>query len=118
MHPVLQRNFGNTTGKIKVHYHNGTTTVAGSIIKQMGTNKFKVTDGSTTLICALAQTTGAATTLTPGYMTILIVNYNGGGTEHIRRLSGNVAVTTEGHSLTWSLTVAANANGDGDIELI
>jgi hypothetical protein len=61
MKPINSHNFG-TTG-IKCSYYNGTAVVNGYISKQLATNKFKVTDGTTPKIVQLAQTTAIATSL-------------------------------------------------------
>jgi hypothetical protein len=61
MKPINSHNFG--TKGIKCSYYNGSAVVNGYITKQMATNKFKVTDGTTPKIVTLAQTTAIATSL-------------------------------------------------------
>lgn len=54
MHPVnAKTNFG--IKGIQVRYYNGISVVNGYIIKQVGTNRFNVTDGSHPKTCFLAQ---------------------------------------------------------------
>lgn len=105
------RNFGSTSGStLKVNYHNGSSAVTGYIVKQMGSNKFKVTtNGSTFYYVTLAQSTGAATTLTAGYCTIPVTPYGGGPTEYIMKITSKRVVTTAGNSYAWSYSMPADA---------
>jgi len=56
MHPINSRNFGSGSGKMLVRFDDGNSVVDGYIVKQLGTDRFRVTDGSTTVDCRLAQT--------------------------------------------------------------
>lgn len=80
MKPVNDKYFGSGSGKISVSYHNGSGTVTGYIVKQVGTSSFIVTDGSTTRRVRLAQTTATAATLTDGFMRIAATGGGSGAT--------------------------------------
>lgn len=118
--PIHPRNFSSTSGStIKINYHNGSTATTGYIVKQMGTNKYKVTsNGSAFFIVQLAQTTGAATTLTAGYGTIQLTPYGGGPTEYVKKLTSKRAMTTAGNVYSWGYTAPTasqarvSTNGD------
>ena len=71
MHPLNPHNFGATG--IGVSFYNGTSVVAGYVVKQTSATGFDVTDGiSGTFACLLAPTLAIATDLTdnPTYCTI------------------------------------------------
>lgn len=103
------RVFGNASGRIQCSYHNGTSTVTGYIVKQLGTNKFRVsTNGSTFFNCKLAQTTGEATALAAGQMTIRAFATGGAASLSARYAVATVAVNAggTGYSVGNVLTVA------------
>lgn len=101
--PLHPRNFKNTSGSsIKINYHNGSTATTGYIVKQMGTDKYKVTsNGSVFFIVELAQTTDAAATLTAGYGTIVLTPYGGGPVQYVKKLTSKRALTTAGNVFSW-----------------
>ena len=73
--------------------------VSGHILKQLGINRFLVSDGTVKKIVKLATTTNLATSLTGSLATIEATTQN--GTEHVKSLHAQRCVTTEGHSLSW-----------------
>ncbi len=74
MHPVNSHNFGSNG--LTAVFNNGSGVVSGYIVKQIGTNKFVVTDGTTTngtlntFIRTLAQSVSDATSLPTTVFTI------------------------------------------------
>ena len=103
MHPVSSKAFGNATGRVQVQFTleaGGITT--GWIVKQIGTHRYRVSDGTETRNCYLAQTTAKAGTLGDEAMTILITKSDA-SVEHVRKLFSVVALTTEGSRLTWQI---------------
>jgi hypothetical protein len=75
MHPINNRHFG--IHGLAVQYYNGTSVVPGYIVRQTGTKRFVVTDGSHPATVLLAPTTAIATALATvgnqGYCTMLVV---------------------------------------------
>lgn len=117
MHGVNTKYFGSATGQIEITYHNGSDTVDGYIVKQIGDRRFKVTtDGSTFYKVYLADNTTLAETLTAGFATITCTKH-GGGTEHISMIHDKIAFTTEGSRFHWK-TVATTGAGQCLINLI
>ena len=97
MHPISKLNFG-PHGKIAVTYHNGTSVVAGYILKQVATKKFIVTtDGVTKFKCALA----ADGTPAAGELTIQVTPF-GAAAEHVVSISTNHVDTAEGNRYIWT----------------
>ena len=115
-HPINKRNFGSTANTtILIRYHNGTSAVTGYIVKQLGTDKFRVTTNGTAMFdVRLAQTTSAAGTLTAGFCTIRVTPH-GGSAENVRRLLSRKAYTTQGSVVSWQYADTASA-GQGAIE--
>ena len=113
--PLHKRNFSNAANtSIKVTYHNGSTTVTGYVVKQLGSKKFRVTtDGTTTFDVTLAQNSTLAGTLTAGYCTITCAPH-GGGTKYIMNVTSKKCVTTDGSVYTWQYT-ATDAAGQARI---
>lgn len=72
MHPLNSKNFGSTG--MEVSFYNGTSTVNGYVVKQVGTSRFIVTDGSVMKTVSLANTLSVATSLSsnPTYFTVLV----------------------------------------------
>jgi len=61
MHPINKKFFG--TEGIAVKFFNGTATVSGYIVKQLGTDRFVVSDGVHTVTAYLVDTYALATSL-------------------------------------------------------
>lgn len=116
--PINKRAHGLKAGAIAVTYHNGTAAVAGKIVKQLGSNKYLCTDGTTPAICSLAQTTAAAGTLTAGYMTVVIAKFGGGNENVSKFLSENQVLTTQGSRLTFTRGVAGTVAGQGTMTVV
>jgi hypothetical protein len=114
--PLNDRNFGNAADtSIKIRYHNGSASVVGYIVKQLGTKRFRVTtNGTATFDVELAQNTSLAGTLTAGYATIRVTPH-GGSTENIMKLTAKTAFTTQGSKVAWQYAASSLA-GQGVIE--
>lgn len=117
MHPVSKVHFGDAEGQIAVKFHNGTSAVTGYIVKQIGSTRYVVSDGSITKTCSLASTTDVATSLVEGKMTIEIVPHGGGAAQHVKNLSAFIAFTTEGNRLSWKLENTSKA-GEGKLAVV
>lgn len=64
MHPINNKFFG--TAGLAVKFYNGTATVTGYIVRQLGTNRFVVSDGTHTVTAYLVSTLAEATNLGNG----------------------------------------------------
>lgn len=104
MHPINSKNFG--TAGIAVKFYNGTTVENGYIVKQTGTTKFKVSDGTNTYNVVLATNLAAATNLGidpsgTNQATIIVAGKN--GPEHVFKIYSKQVSTLEGNMYPWSL---------------
>lgn len=99
MKPISKKHFGNNYGSLAVSFHNGTSVVDGYVVRQIGTIRYEVSDGTTNKICELAQTDAP---LTAGQMTIVI------GGKTIRKLETFKATATDGEQINWK---------KGDVEM-
>lgn len=126
MHPIDKRNFGAKAGKLAVKFYDGSSVRTGWVLAQVGTLKYKVTDGTTTKFARLAQTSTELTALTAGtgpdsalrasLCTIECTPF-GGSTENVKKLMMARAITIQGSSFSWKLGTSATATGQGDITL-
>jgi hypothetical protein len=121
--PVIPSDFiGSDPGKIAIHFNNGSGIVKGSIVKQVGSRRYTVSDGNATYTVNLVTTMQALEPLLPGYATIKIYPFVNGKTveqpEHIHRLEQFSCYTIEGHQYAWKLSGGhdpANQDGEGTI---
>ena len=104
--PLNKRFFGAPTAggnEIKVQFHNGTASVNGYIVKQLGSKKFRCTDGVTEKDCFLTNVAG--TDLTAGQMSI-VVKDAANAIKQVTKISGR-KVTVEGTtSIAWAYAAA------------
>ena len=102
--PLNKRYFGTPTAggnEIKVQFYNGTTSAAGWIVKQLGSKKFRCTDGTNTKDCTLVNAASAA--LTAGQMTITVDD--NGTPKQVTKISGRVAqLEGTGPKVKWDFT--------------
>ena len=104
--PLNKRFFGAPTAggnEIKVQFHNGTASVNGYIVKQLGSKKFRCTDGVTEKDCFL--TDAAAAALTAGQMSIVIKD-DGEVIRQVTKITGRQLVTDSGSKLGWGFGAA------------
>lgn len=66
MHPLNKKFFGNGPNALVVQFFNGSAVVSGWILKQMGSVRYRVTDGQTTKIVRLAQNDAEMSSLLNG----------------------------------------------------
>jgi hypothetical protein len=119
MHPVNKRNFGAKAGKLAVKFHDGSSVKTGWIVAQVGTKRYKVTDGTTTKIVTLAQTLAEVTALSTGPNTLCTIEITpfGGAVENVLKLDSVRAHTIQGSHVKWALGVTATAAGAGTVAL-
>ena len=103
--PLNKRYFGEPTAggnEIKVQFHNGTSSVPGWIVKQLGSKKFRCTDGSATQDCVL--TDAAAGSLTAGQMSITVDD--GGTARQVTKIAAHMVTMDNGSRINWDFTGA------------
>jgi hypothetical protein len=104
--PLNKRFFGAPTAagnEIKVQFHNGTASVNGYIVKQLGSKKFRCTDGVIEKDCFLTDVAG--TDLTAGQMSIVIKD-DGNTIRQVTKITGRQLVTDAGTKLGWGFGAA------------
>ena len=104
--PLNKRFFGAPTAagnEIKVQFHNGTESVNGYIVKQLGSKKFRCTDGVIEKDCFLTDVAG--TDLTAGQMSIVIKD-DGNTIRQVTKITGRQLVTDSGSKLGWGFGAA------------
>ena len=106
--PLNKRYFGApTTGgnEIKVQFHNGAASVNGWIVKQLGSKKFRCTDGTETKDCTLVdELTGA---IAAGEMTITVKD-DAGAAKQVIKIAGRKVTLDSGESIAWNFSAAEN----------
>ena len=119
--PLNKRFFGEPTegGKeIKVQFYNGTASVNGWIVKQLGSKKFRCTDGTAIKDCFLVDKSAAdgdtPAAVTAGEMTITVSD-NDGALKQVTKISGKKVTLDTGETVAWNMT-AANAGGAVEME--
>jgi hypothetical protein len=113
--PLNKRFFGApTTGgnEIKVQFHNGTESVNGYIVKQLGSKKFRCTDGITTKDCFLVDKAAAA--IAAGEMSI-VVKDDDGTVRQVTKISGKKVTLDTGTKISWGF--AAYGDNAGVVEM-
>jgi hypothetical protein len=124
--PINNKFFGNKGNSLVVKFYNGSSVVTGWVVKQTASKKFKVTDGTTTKICTLAQTASELTALTAGTgadsakrptLCTLEVTPFGGGVENVKTVQMNKIVTVQGTKIVHKPGVAAAATGKGTVSV-
>lgn len=110
MHPINKRNFGSLG--ISVRFTDAGAVTNGTILKQVGTARFSVTDAAgTTAVVKLAQNLADAGTLPAGTCTIYVTSPGAsGGTEHVRSIYSTTLRTVEGNRYSWTLVEGTGGN--------
>ena len=110
--PLNKRFFGaDVNNNIKVQFFNGTASVPGYIIKQLGSKKFLCSDSDgNTAICFLVEK--ASANLATGEMTITI-KYDNNTTAQVTKIAAHL-VTVNGQQKDWSFAVS---NTDGFVQI-
>ena len=113
--PLNKRNFGEPTAagnEIKVRFRaTGQAEANGWIVKQLGSKKFRCTDGTNTEDCTLADK--AQGTLAVADMTITVKD-DGGTARQVTKIAGRKVTLDTGASIAWNFTDAAD---DGAVEM-
>jgi hypothetical protein len=113
--PLNKRNFGEPTAggsEIKVRFRaTGEVEANGWIVKQLGSKKFRCTDGTDTEDCTLADK--AQGTLAAGDMTITVKD-DGGTARQVTKIAGRKVTLDTGASISWTFD---DANNDGAVEM-
>ena len=112
--PINKRFFGEPTSggsEIKVQFHNGTGSVNGWIIKQLGSKKFRCTDGVATTDCLLVDK--AAGAIAAGEMSI-VVKDDAGAVKQVTKISAKKVTLDTGATIAWNFS---DATDDASVEM-
>jgi len=113
--PLNKRYFGEPTAggnEIKVRYRaTGEAEANGWIVKQLGSKKFRCTDGTNTEDCTLADVSQGS--LDEGDMTITVKD-DGGTARQVTKISGRMVTLDSGDKIAWNFS---NATDDGAVEM-
>ena len=114
--PLNKKYFGAPTAggnEIKVQFHNGTASVNGYIVKQLGSKKFRCTDGITTKDCFLVDK-GAAD-ITAGEMSI-VVKDDAGAVKQVTKIAGKRVTLDSGETIAWGFDSYNQVTGAVEME--
>ena len=106
--PLNKKFFGAPTAggsEIKVQFHNGTKSVNGYIVKQLGSKKFRCTDGVATTDCLLVDK--AAGAIAAGEMSI-VVKDDAGAVKQVTKISGKKVTLDTGTTISWNFSTATD----------
>ena len=113
--PINKRFLGIPTAggnEIKVRFRaTGEAEANGWIVKQLGSKKFRCTDGTDTEDCTLADK--AQGTLAVGDMTITVKD-DGGTARQVTKIAGRKVTLDTGASIAWNFSAATD---DGAVEM-
>ena len=113
--PINKRFFGEPAAggnEIKVRFRaTGETEANGWITKQLGSKKFRCTDGTDVEDCTLADK--AQGTLAAGDMTITVKD-DGGTARQVTKIAGRMVTLDTGARIAWNFD---DANNDGAVEM-
>ena len=119
--PLNKRFFGTPTeagNEIKVQFHNGTGSVNGWIVKQLGSKKFRCSDGTVERDCFLVDKSAAdgdtPATVTAGEMTITVKD-DAEALKQVIKIAGRKVTIDTGESIAWNMT-AEGADGAVEVE--
>ena len=118
--PINKKFFGTPTAggsEIKVQFHNGTGSVNGWIIKQLGSKKFRCTDGTVIKDCFLVDKSAAdgdtPAAVTAGEMTITVKD-DAGALKQVTKIAGRKVTIDTGETIAWNFSAATD---DGAVEM-
>jgi hypothetical protein len=105
--PLHKKYFGTPTAggdEIKVQFYNGAASVNGWIIKQLGSKKFRCTDGTEVKDCFLVDKSAAdgntPAAVTAGEMTITVKD-DAGVARQVTKIAGRKVTLDTGVSIAW-----------------
>ena len=113
--PLNKRYFGEPTAggnEIKVRFRaTGEAEANGWIVKQLGSKKFRCTDGTNTEDCTLADVSQGS--LAVGEMTITVKD-DGGTARQVTKIAGRKVTLDTGASIAWNFS---DATDDDAVEM-
>jgi hypothetical protein len=113
--PLNKRYFGEPTAggnEIKVRFYApGQSEANGWIVKQLGSKKFRCTDGTNTADCTLVDASQGA--LTAGDMTITVKD-DGGTARQVTKIAGRKVTLDTGATIAWNMS---DSTSDGAVEM-
>ena len=113
--PLNKRYFGEPTvggNEIKVRFRaDGEAEANGWIVKQLGSKKFRCTDGTNTEDCTLVDKSQGS--LDAGDMTITVKD-DAGTAKQVVKIAGKKVTLDTGESIAWNWS---NATDDGAVEM-
>ena len=112
--PLNKKFFGAPTAggsEIKVQFHNGTSSVNGYIVKQLGSKKFRCTDGIIEKDCFLVDK--AAGAIAAGEMSI-VVKDDAGAVKQVTKISAKKVTLDTGATIAWNFS---DATDDASVEM-
>lgn len=106
--PLNKRYFGTPTdggNEIKVQFYNGSASVNGWIVKQLGSKKFRCTDGTATADCVLVDKASSALDgshpLVPGLGEMTITVDDNGTARQVVKISAHKVTMDNGAVINW-----------------
>ena len=114
--PLNKRFFGAPTAagnEIKVQFHNGTESVNGYIVKQLGSKKFRCTDGVIEKDCFLVDKAAAA--IAAGEMSI-VVKDDAGAVKQVTKIAGKRVTLDSGETIAWGFDSYNQVTGAVEME--
>lgn len=111
--PLSKRFFGaNSNNNIRVQFNNGTSSVAGAIVNQRATKKFKCIDASgNTAVCVLVSKADGS--LAAGEMSIKVKKDNA-AVVYVTKISRHRVTTSDGNSYPWNFSTSTS---DGYVQI-
>lgn len=107
--PLNKRYFGaNANNNLRVQFNNGTSSVAGAIVKQKGSKKFVcVDDSGVEALCTLVAEADA--NLTVGQMSITVKN-DAGANVYVTKIAAHKVTGSDGVTYPWSFSESTTDN--------
>lgn len=111
--PLPKRFFGaDANNNLRVQFNNGSASVAGAIVAQKGSKKFKCIDASgNTAICRLVSKANAS--LAVGEMSITVKN-DAGTNLFVRKISRHLITASDGLRYPWNFS---SSTSDGAVQV-
>ena len=112
--PLNKRFFGTPTAdgnEIRVQFNNGANSVNGWIVKQLGSKKFRCTDGTAIKDCFLVDKLAAD--LLAGEMS-MVVKDDAGTVKQVVKITARKVTVDTGESLPWNFS---DATDDDAVEM-
>lgn len=105
--PINKRFFGaNAVDNIRIRFHNGTSSVDGSIVKQKGSKKFLCVDASgNQATCSLVSIADGS--LATGEMSIKVKN-DAGSVVYVTKISSHKVTASDGATYPWNFSASTS----------